>query len=370
MVFFLYTFSSDYLKERFISMENCSLLSSSLPKAMPKIFFTRDLHKDCECEILVVETLKKDIRAYKRTQKLAKTVLITATPFTSLDAFLSLGINCKLVCMSKEEVLFSTASSLLQEEETEIQRFSRNFGIEKSHELGMFSSLLDVGMLKKRLWLIGSIKNTSEARIDGESNTRTGNAVDSDRSSSPCSRELSFGSEGSIQYDCWQLNNEYSDGYNAAPSFGHSRAGGSNGRQTAPILGSHVVNKRPTAFAYRYIFKSSTDEPSEHQPIRNTRPRGISSKNRRKVSLMNRLLCSEAENTDSHMQINQPFYGRNDHNYFCVFNDDHLFGIRGVAMNGIASSILNISAAHNLQKKRKRMHRRARPESEYSDYSL
>lgn len=368
MVFFLYTFSSDYLREKFIAMESCSLLSSSLPKATPKIFFTRDLCKDCECEILVVETLKKDLRAYKRTQKLAKTVLITATPFTSLDAFLSLGIDCKLVCMNKGEVLFSTASSLLQEEETELKRFSRSFNIERSHELRMFSGLLDVGVLRKKLWLVGTIRNGSGARDDDKPNTLVGNIAANGRSSSPCPREFSLGSEGSIQYDSWRLSSECSDSCETTDKTGHGGVGTGSGRQTAPALGGHGMSIGSIAFAYRYVFKSSTGEPSEHRPIHNMRPRKQPSRNKR--SDLESMLYSEAESTDSCAQVSHPFHERTDYDHFCICNDNHMLRIRGIVMNSMTNAVLNSNAVHNSQKRRKRMHRKRKAESDCNDYPL
>lgn len=159
MEFFLYTFDSDYLKEKFIALENASLLCSKLPKKTPRVFFTRDIQRDYDCEILVVETLRKDAFQWKRTQKLARTVLVTSTPFTSLSAYLAMRLHSAHVCMNKDEVLFSTdAQPIAKPEETELEKFAKQFGIERSHELDHFASLLDVGMLKRRLWLVGSIK--------------------------------------------------------------------------------------------------------------------------------------------------------------------------------------------------------------------
>ncbi|KAM0680636.1 hypothetical protein GINT2_001324 [Glugoides intestinalis] len=164
MKFSLYIFDSDYLKEKFIPLENCSLLSSNLPKKIPKIFFTRNLHKDFECEILVVEVLKKDFLTCERTQRLAKTVLITSTPFTSLDIYLSLGINCSLICMNRKTVLFSSGMQESKQKESDLQKFNRTFDVERSYDLRDYSNLLDIGILRQRSWLIGPIRNKSANR--------------------------------------------------------------------------------------------------------------------------------------------------------------------------------------------------------------
>lgn len=170
MKFSLYIFDSDYLKEKFIPLDNCSLLSSNLPKKTPKIFFTRNLHKDCECEILVVEVLKKDFLTCERTQTLAKTVIITSTPFTSLDVYLSLGINCSLICMNRRTVLFSSGMQYSKQEESDLQKFNRTFDVERSYDLREYSNLLDVGILRQRSWLTGPIKNKSANRNCSENN--------------------------------------------------------------------------------------------------------------------------------------------------------------------------------------------------------
>lgn len=236
MEFFLYTFDSDYLKERFIALENASLLASKLPKATPRIFFTRDIHKDCDCDILVVETLKKDVFLCERTQKLAKTVLVTATPFSSLNALLVLGTCGRLVCMNKGEVLFTTdALPAHRPAETELEKFSKQFSIERSHELDRFASLLDVGMLKRRLWLVGSIGG------------------------------------------------------------GRQQAGGPFTLTISRIPGrdGQVVQIRSITFAYRTMFRSSSGEPSELRPLNNIRRHELRRQRRRRVE------DSEADDVES-----------------------------------------------------------------------
>lgn len=168
MKFSLFTFGSDYLKENFISLESCSLLRSSLPKKTPRVFFTRNLHKDHECDILVVEMLKKDFLTCERTQKLAKTVLVTSTPFKSLDFFLSLGIDCSLICMNEKTILFSSGTLLEAQEETEIQRFNRIFDVERGYDLSEYSRFLDVRLLRSPSWLVGPIRNGTQNEAQPE----------------------------------------------------------------------------------------------------------------------------------------------------------------------------------------------------------
>jgi len=227
MEFFLYTFSSDYLKEKFIALDNAALLASKLPKATPHVFFTRNIHKDCKCDILVVETLKKDVFLCERTQKLAKTVLVTPTPFSSLDALLASGTDSRLVCMNKGEVLFTTdAVPMHKPAETELEKFSKQFSIERSHELDDFASLLDVGMLKRRLWLVGSIGRVSEG--GGER---------------PFTLRIS----------------------------------------RRPRREGRVVHIRSITFTYRAMFRSSTGEPSELRPLNSIRQHERRRMRRRRV---------------------------------------------------------------------------------------
>lgn len=126
MSYNLYVFDSDYLNEKIIGLDNCTLLCSNIPKKTPRVFFTANLDKDCECDILVIRIPRVSIEAYGRgdftpIRSLAKVVIATNTPFVSLDTFLSLELCCSLIVMSGKEVL-RTVNNLsgLQEEDTKL----------------------------------------------------------------------------------------------------------------------------------------------------------------------------------------------------------------------------------------------------------
>lgn len=345
-------------------MENCCLLASKLPSATPRIFFTRDLNKDCDCEILVVETLKKDLRKYERTQKNAKTVLITSTPFTSLDSYLSLGIESTFVCMSKGEVLFSTAESSTQsEDESEIEKFSQRFKIEKSYELDKFSNLLNVGMLNKKLWLVGSIKANSS---DVQANEFPGNLIDSGRSISPFPYLNSFGSDDVIHNsindsqccdecsseDCCSedsLSDKYENCHCKQRRHSHH----------------FIVNTNGSAFrnlmhgSRRSVFRSSNGEPSELRSLNNMRPR-------RTKNVENILFGEEIDGRESSISnSNNSFLNSHNNSYFCIFNDDHVFRIRGVCINVSKHFIL-----YNTAKKKRKSSRTFRNDRKRKDSTL
>lgn len=94
MVFLMFTFDSDHLTDKFLSMTFCSLLKTGICMSYPKVFFTEDRTFDCECDILVVkveENVPKDI--YCKGSNKAKIVLYATDPLKGFDRFISYYIQ-------------------------------------------------------------------------------------------------------------------------------------------------------------------------------------------------------------------------------------------------------------------------------------
>lgn len=116
MSFSLYLFDSDYIGEKIIALDNCMLLCSKIPNKTPRVFFTEDLDKDCECDILVIKVPRTTSETYQRgeikvSRKLAKVVIVTETPLASFDSFHANGLSYSFVLMRNNKVLHTVNSS-------------------------------------------------------------------------------------------------------------------------------------------------------------------------------------------------------------------------------------------------------------------
>lgn len=121
----MFTFDSDYLKEKILTLESCVLLSSKMHSKYPRVFFTRDLNNDKECEIMVIEVFKKESIDMARKKKKAKTLLVTTTPLASFDYFVSSGMDCEYVVMDQERIL-EISQDNEKEEYNKMEQLSSN----------------------------------------------------------------------------------------------------------------------------------------------------------------------------------------------------------------------------------------------------
>lgn len=118
MNFVTFLYDSDYLTKRFISLDNCCLLSTGIPMKHPKVFFTQNLSYDTSCDILVIQCVSlESFKEFKRCQMLARTVILTLEPFIALDQF----INYYSKNASKSELEVSNNSDI-----TSYQDFKKN----------------------------------------------------------------------------------------------------------------------------------------------------------------------------------------------------------------------------------------------------
>ena len=91
----LLVFDSDYIRTHYYSLSSYSLLRTSLCNDFRKIYFTRDPHKLCTCDILVVEISQADeiIRAQLRDEYWC--VIYTQNPFKTLVKYLNQCVKHK-----------------------------------------------------------------------------------------------------------------------------------------------------------------------------------------------------------------------------------------------------------------------------------
>lgn len=129
MTFHMFTFKSDYLQERILSLENCVLLTSKLTKTFPTVFFTRDINCESECEIMVVEIFKKESFDPRMRIKNAKTIIVTTTPLASFDYFVNSGMQCSFVFMDQEKILEASEDLITQTQEVNIDSTGRKCSI-------------------------------------------------------------------------------------------------------------------------------------------------------------------------------------------------------------------------------------------------
>lgn len=135
MFFDMFTFKSDYLEEKTLSLEHCMLVASTLPKAFPTVFFTRNISCDRECEIMVVEVFKKENFDCRIRNKNAKTVIITTTPLASLDFFISSGMQCSCVLMEQEKIIEAAGDLKLQDKQEDLDSSGRKCSLATKNSL-------------------------------------------------------------------------------------------------------------------------------------------------------------------------------------------------------------------------------------------
>lgn len=154
MSFHTFIYNTDYMDTRFISLEHCSLLHTKILMSHPLVFFTRIPTYDCKCDILVIELdTKEEVRCFKRSQKLAKTILVTQDALEALDTYLGSG---------KEGSTFFFYGDFISRIDGESQGkpgtesspdFSRSVNSKPIANLENSGSSLDSRVLRKTTWI-------------------------------------------------------------------------------------------------------------------------------------------------------------------------------------------------------------------------
>ncbi|KAI5151841.1 hypothetical protein ENBRE01_2425 [Enteropsectra breve] len=93
----LLVFDSDYIKENVITVGEHTLLRSNIAKGFTKVYITKQLRKDVECDVMIVKIDKDQSFSSVTSFETKDCLIFSSDPLKAIEFYLSFKIPFKFV---------------------------------------------------------------------------------------------------------------------------------------------------------------------------------------------------------------------------------------------------------------------------------